>query len=118
MGPADLACAECHCLPHLMVNLRPLGWAVWTVPLPRCPHPPQHAEWKPGMHTPLCPSWALGFCPWFPHLKNEMPGLDHGFQAIKDTHCGCILQSGCPGKIQVEVSATKRKLEVHWIRCF
>ena len=58
MGQADLACAECNCFPHLMVNLRPAR--LLGSPYAQLPTPTRSAEQKPGTHTQLCLFCALG----------------------------------------------------------
>lgn len=96
MGPTDLACAECNCFPHLMVNLRPAGLSV-------CPssEPPTPAAQcgDLGHILGFTPHVLWDFVPQFPHFKSKRPGLHRGFPPIKETLFGSILQSGCSGKI-------------------
>lgn len=64
MGPADLACAECNCFPHLMVNLRPAR-------LSDSPSSEQPTLATQSRDRGFTTHGLWDFGPQFPHLKIE-----------------------------------------------
>lgn len=98
MGRADRASAEQDCFQRRMVNLRPsrLSDSPSTEPPTPTRSTAKSRDQGPTLGSAI---HAAGFSPWFPPPKSERLGLDHGFQAVKETRFGFILQSGCPGEI-------------------
>lgn len=98
MGQADRASAEQDCFQRRMVNLRPsrLSDSPSTEPPTPTRSTAKSRDQGPTLGSAI---HASGFSPWLPPPKSERLGLDHGFQAVKETRFGFILQSGCPGEI-------------------